>query len=162
MPIEYDCPECRNRLRVPDEHAGQQAKCPTCSHVSIVPLFTSPPHDAAADHSTSEYVENPFEAPHLDSDRVPPVRDQRGEYGLGPHRGGWILTLGVMSLLCCNLLGIAAWLMANADLRLMDNGAMDPAGRGLTVAGKVLGIISLVIFGLMVALKVFVVVLVFF
>ena len=72
------------------------------------------------------------------------------------------MTLGVMSLLCCNLLGIAAWLMANADLRLMDNGAMDPAGRGLTVAGKVLGIISLVIFGLMVVLNVFVVAIDFF
>ncbi|MDG2385749.1 MAG: hypothetical protein P8N76_29045 [Pirellulaceae bacterium] len=112
-----------------------------------MPRSTSSTNDAA-DHLMSEEsgdIENPFQAP--------PIRGQTGEYGFRPHRGGQILTIGILSLLCCNLLGIAAWLMANADLQMMDKGAMDSAGRELTVAGKVLGIISLVLCALMIVFQ---------
>jgi len=75
---------------------------------------------------------------------------------LRPHRGGLILGLGVASipltfLLCgpVNIvtlgLSIPALLMARADLRAMDAGFMDPIGRANTSAGKVCGIIAIVL-----------------
>ena len=79
---------------------------------------------------------------------------------LTPHRGTVILVLGIVGLaipilfsLCCGIFssiagcicGIIAWVMANKDLRKMAEGKMDPTGRGLTQAGKVCGIISVIL-----------------
>jgi hypothetical protein len=36
MPITFNCP-CGKTLRVPDEHAGRRAKCPTCGAVVPIP-----------------------------------------------------------------------------------------------------------------------------
>ena len=70
------------------------------------------------------------------------------------HRGGMVLTLGILSL-CCNFLccccflsfipGICAWTMGRTDLQQMSAGRMDPSGRSTTQAGMVLGIIGTVI-----------------
>lgn len=62
-----------------------------------------------------------------------------------PHRGTTILVLGILSLVCCGLLGIPAWLMGNADLKEMAAGTMDPTGEGTTNAGKICGIIGTVL-----------------
>lgn len=62
-----------------------------------------------------------------------------------PHRGAIILTLGILSLVICAILGIVAWVMANHDLRLMNAGQMDPSGRGITQAGKVCGMIGTIL-----------------
>jgi len=62
-----------------------------------------------------------------------------------PHRGTLILVLGILSLVCCGLLGIAAWLMGNTDLKEMAAGTMDPTGQGMTNAGKICGIIGTVL-----------------
>ena len=77
---------------------------------------------------------------------------------LAPHRGGLILALGIVSLIACQLLGVAPWIMGKADLQEMDEGRMDPSGRGLTEAGKVLGIVSLalMVIGVVVAVAVLV------
>ncbi len=64
------------------------------------------------------------------------------------HRGILILALGILSLIICQPLGIASWLMGNGDLRAMDAGTMDPEGRGLTQVGKILGIVSITIFAI--------------
>ncbi|MCO6458213.1 MAG: hypothetical protein J5I93_23150 [Pirellulaceae bacterium] len=37
MPIEFACPSCRTTLRVPDDSAGKQARCPKCNAVIPVP-----------------------------------------------------------------------------------------------------------------------------
>ncbi len=63
-----------------------------------------------------------------------------------PHRGGVILTLGILGLVVCPLLGIAAWQMGNNDLDQMNYGRMETAGRDLTSAGRVLGMVATVIF----------------
>ncbi len=77
-----------------------------------------------------------------------------------PHRGTTILVLGILSLVCCGLLGIPAWLMGNADLKEMAAGTMDPAGQGTTNAGKICGIIGtvLAILGALVGIAYFVIV----
>ena len=59
-----------------------------------------------------------------------------------PHRGVLILVLGILSFVFCGIFtAIPAWIMGNNDLREMDAGAMDIAGRGLTNAGRILGMI---------------------
>jgi hypothetical protein len=72
---------------------------------------------------------------------------------LRPHRGGAGLALGILSLAflvtyltCCMspspIFGIIAWIMGSNDLREMDQGIMDPAGRNNTNAGWICGIIA--------------------
>ncbi|MBX3352418.1 MAG: hypothetical protein KF684_05745 [Phycisphaeraceae bacterium] len=65
--------------------------------------------------------------------------------GMRPHRGVLVLVFGILGLVLCFLFGIAAWVMGGADLRQMDAGHMDPEGRGLTQAGKICGIIAVVL-----------------
>lgn len=62
-----------------------------------------------------------------------------------PHRGTLILVLGILGLVICFPLGIAAWVMGNGDLREIDQGLMDPTGRSITQAGKVIGIVATVL-----------------
>jgi len=76
-----------------------------------------------------------------------------------PHRGTLILVLGILGLVVCGPVGIAAWVMGANDLKEMEAGTMDPSGRGTTQAGKICGmiacilmIIGVVIFGLLFAL----------
>jgi len=63
-----------------------------------------------------------------------------------PHRGSSVLVYGILGIVLCQLLGIAAWRMGTDDLREMEFGRMDPAGRDLTNAGRVLGLVATVIF----------------
>ncbi len=58
-----------------------------------------------------------------------------------PHRGVLILVLGILAWVICFPCGIAAWIMGNSDLKEMDTGTMDPSGRGMTLAGKICGMI---------------------
>ena len=64
---------------------------------------------------------------------------------LRPHRGTLILVLGILSI-CLGCLGLIfgpmAWVMGNDDLHQMRERRMDPAGEGLTQAGRVCGIIG--------------------
>ncbi len=66
-----------------------------------------------------------------------------------PHRGVLILVLGIVGLAICFPCGIIAWVLASGDLKQIEAGTMDPTGRGLTQAGRILGIITtaLVILG---------------
>jgi hypothetical protein len=59
-----------------------------------------------------------------------------------PHRGVLVLVFGILGIVCCFAFGIAAWVMGNGDIAEMDAGRMDPSGRGLTLAGKIVGIVS--------------------
>jgi len=61
-----------------------------------------------------------------------------------------ILVFGILSIVCCFIFGIVAWVMGNNDLQAMAEGQIDPSGEGLTKAGKICGIvgIALTIFGI--------------
>jgi hypothetical protein len=61
-----------------------------------------------------------------------------------PHRGVMILVLGILGFFCCFILGIVAFFMGQSDIKEMDAGRMDPSGRGLTKAGMIIGLISIV------------------
>ena len=62
-----------------------------------------------------------------------------------PHRGTLILVLGILGLVVCGPLAIVAWILGAGDLKQIDAGTMDPAGRGLTQAGKICGIIGTIL-----------------
>ena len=62
---------------------------------------------------------------------------------LKQHRGTLVLVLGILGLVCCFICGIIAWVLANKDIKEMDEGIMDPEGRGITQAGKICGIVSI-------------------
>jgi hypothetical protein len=90
--------------------------------------------------------------------------------GRAPHRGGLIFGLGLSSLIvallgvilswlppCCIgfwalALGLAipAWVMANVDRAAMQAGRMDPAGGGLTNAGRICAIVAVILTGIFV------------
>ena len=79
-----------------------------------------------------------------------------------PHRGAVILVFGILGLLVCQLLGVAAWVMGNQDLQEMDAGVMDSTGRDLTNAGRICGmvatallIIPLIVFAFVVMASIF-------
>ena len=62
-----------------------------------------------------------------------------------PHRGVMILVFSILSWFICVIFGVVAWILANSDLRAMEEGRMDPTGEGLTKAGKIVSIISVVL-----------------
>jgi hypothetical protein len=64
---------------------------------------------------------------------------------LRPHRGGIILALGIFGLVCCFICGIIAWVMGSNDLKEMAAGRMDPSGQGMTNAGKICGMVSVIL-----------------
>jgi len=135
MAIQISCDNCQTVLRVEDQHAGKSARCPNCSELVAIPFEShrdnAPPNPYAS--------ENPYEAanPYTSA-------NSNLNRNYAAHRGPSILVLGIGSLLCCNFLGIPAVIMANEDLKKMNYGEMDPEGRGMTQAGKIIGIVGLV------------------
>lgn len=162
MPIEVSCNNCQAVLRVADEHAGKSARCPQCSNIVAIPsssanagTFDHPPGEGAPGSSAA----NPYGAGNLE----PTVNQGTNPYtaptqhgpraGVQEHRGTTILVLGIVSLVCCVIAGIPAIIMANEDLRKMDQGIMDSTGRSVTNVGKILGIVGLVLAALGIVLQ---------
>lgn len=52
MPIEYHCPHCQSQLRVADENAGKQARCPHCNHFHKIPGELAAPTEPPQPHPT--------------------------------------------------------------------------------------------------------------
>ena len=150
------CPKCERQLRVPDELLGQNVKCPSCSET-----FTA---EVPARQPPSSSSSRPSPPPPRDDDeddrpsrRRPPSRrdDDDDDYErparrrhLAAHRGDTIQLLGILSFFFAPLiLGPMAWVMGNNDLKEMDAGRMDPAGRSATNTGKICGMIATIISG---------------
>jgi len=62
-----------------------------------------------------------------------------------PHRGVLILVFSILSWFLCVIFGVVAWVLANSDLRAMEDGRMDPTGEGITKAGKIVAMISVIL-----------------
>ncbi len=71
-----------------------------------------------------------------------------------PSQATTILVLGILSIVCCGLLGIAAWVMGNNELKAIDEGRRPPENRGTANAGRICGIVGVVLsaLGLILAL----------
>ena len=71
MPVEFRCPKCQKLLRVADEHAGYQAKCPNCSEIFIPTLpdtAETPTPFTPSSLSSAVDTANPYAAPSTVSD----------------------------------------------------------------------------------------------
>jgi hypothetical protein len=86
-------------------------------------------------------------------DDAPTPGRARGRARLQQHRGGTILTLGILGIVICVICGIFAWVMGNEDLKKMREGRMDRSGEGTTQAGRVCGIISVVLWAVFLVIR---------
>ena len=96
----------------------------------------------------AEEGDNPFAADWTASATPPTPAIEPAARGYSvPHRGPIVLGLGITGwfLWFCPLLCVCAWLLGNIDLREMRAGRMDPAGAGMTQAGRVLGMILTIV-----------------
>ena len=83
-----------------------------------------------------------------ENSQQPPVATAQNQVpvqSVAPHRGVLILVLGILGIVCCFICGIIAWVMGNNDMRQMDAGRMDQTGRGITQAGKICGIVGIIL-----------------
>ncbi|MCS7158878.1 MAG: hypothetical protein RMJ19_00260 [Gemmatales bacterium] len=120
MPAISQCPYCHRQVQIPETLFGRAVRCPLCGQSFTAGGAPAPMVEAA-------------------EVRKKPRKD------LEPHRGGLILTLGILSLMICGLLGPFAWIMGSNDLAQMRRGRMDKSGYGATQAGYILGIISTIL-----------------
>lgn len=160
MPEVISCPQCQKKLRVPEELLGQEVRCPTCNQTftaEVRPPVTPPaPEPPERDE---EPVYRPLDEPRrrravrrFDDDDDEEDDRPRRRRSRTPHRGGSVLTLGILGLVfafCCCLIGlpmsIAAVSMGSSDLSAMRRGDMDVEGQGSTQAGVVCGWIGIVV-----------------
>ena len=126
------CPSCHRKLQVPESLDGQDVQCPTCGATFVAQIAALSPKKRA----TRDRYDDEDDADDLD---LPRRRD------LLPHRGGLILTLGILGFVI-GVTGPVAWIMGNADMASIRAGKMDRDGESLTQAGRVLGIVSTALF----------------
>jgi hypothetical protein len=93
-------------------------------------------HGHAATAST--YV-SPYASPHAGAGAA--------NYGYKePHRGGVILTLGILGwFIGCPILSAIAWGLGSSDISKMRSGQMDAEGLGMTQAGQIMGMIQCIL-----------------
>jgi predicted Zn finger-like uncharacterized protein len=138
MPQLVSCPHCQRQLNVPDALLGKNVKCPSCQN-TFTATAAGAGSESAAESSTGAAREE--------------AAGGGGTGGMRPHRGMLILILGIVGVLPCFV--CAHWVCAalavyfgHTDLKAMDRGEIDPAGRGLTKIGWILGIVGLVFLAL--------------
>jgi hypothetical protein len=69
-----------------------------------------------------------------------------GGYGGGDHpQGTTILILGILSIVCCGPLGIAAWVMGNKAIKEIDANPGAYNNRGTVNAGRICGMIGTIL-----------------
>ncbi len=163
MPEIISCPKCERKLRVPEDLLGKKVKCPTCATTFTAEAAAAAPPPAPPEAQEEQVQERPqrrrpAEEEHEVEERPQrrraaeeefeggerPRRRSRGDFQ--PHRGGLILTLGILSLVCCGVFtGIPAWIMGNNDLAEIRAGRMDREGEGTTNAGRICGMIGTIL-----------------
>lgn len=87
-------------------------------------------------------MDNEQPGPYTPAPPAAPPQPQYQDLRLEPHRGTLILVFGIIGLFSCAIFAILAWIFGNEDLKKMESGRMDPAGRDTTNAGRILGIIG--------------------
>jgi hypothetical protein len=99
---------------------------------------------------TAPHVANPYQS----SSPAPRATYQTA------HRGGLILTFGILSIVCNVMLipGILAWVMGRADLKQIKAGTMDREGEGLTTAGMIMGMIMTCLAGAVFAIYILIII----
>jgi len=163
------CPSCKRRLEVPETHFGKTVQCPQCRNtfVAVDPASVPAAPARVAKPCAPDPEELPPPPPARRSDidwnrrdpRDRPARRVDRRYDedrpgyVVPHRGGVIITLGILSLFICGVgfvLGIIAWVMGANDMNEIRADRMDRSGEGTTQAGMVCGIVGTILQALLV------------
>jgi hypothetical protein len=151
-----NCPGCQRKLRIPEELLGQDVQCPTCNKTFQATLEQPPaprPREESADYREEPTEKRPVRRKRrrYDDDYDDDYEDDRyreRRRDLEPHRGGMILTLGILSIVLGIfglILGPLAWIFGNQDMAEIQEGRMDPDGEGSTNAGRICGIIGTIL-----------------
>jgi hypothetical protein len=153
------CPACGKKLQVPEDFFGKTVQCPECKQRFVANAAGPAPIVAPAPASTAttdlfparqeaSYAEEDDDddrrrRPRKRRDDDRDERPRRRDY-LTPHRGGMILTFGILAIVGVGALvfGPLAWFLGNADLAEMRAGRIDPSGEGQTNTGRILGMIA--------------------
>jgi predicted Zn finger-like uncharacterized protein len=150
------CPSCQRTLRVPESLLGQLVKCPTCQQTFTAALDAAngaaealPPRKEEAP-PRDRYEDEPPRPPREEDDYGDRPRRRRRRYQQ-EHRGQLIMVLGILSFFIGGpILGLVAWIMGSNDLKEMRAGRMDPAGESQTNTGRICGMISTLLGGVMI------------
>lgn len=165
VPQEYfgrtvQCPECKQMFAAgPARPAAPQPASPPPLSEAGAPQGGAawdepePKRPSSAERSQQGDDEDDDRPRRQDDERAPRRRfaDDEDDYAerprrryVAPHRGGLVLTFGILGLIPCLglIFGPLAWILGSADLAQIRAGVMDPDGDGLTQAGRILGIIS--------------------
>ena len=175
MPEVIACPQCQRKLNLRDEFMGSTAKCPSCGAIFIAttalrPALPPPPEAPPRAPDRRLEYERPPSVDRHDRRRTYDDDDdydlQRGSRSDGwhdderkrPDRGGAVLALGIVGLVfsCLPPLGlifggIALW-MGISDLSEMAHGRMSRSGESSTQAGKICGLIAVIISAIVIVL----------
>ena len=176
------CPACQTVIAVPEpEKLDELVEVDEATAVTEAPPLPPPPLKKAAwDDDTSPVRKRRDEDDDYedDEDDDRPRRkkkrsrfdeDEDDDYGSRrrriahqPHRGVLILVLGIVSIFASCFCPLVAWVvggyainMSSADLNQMASRRMDSSGHGLTLAGKICGIVGVVL-GFLVAIATYV------
>ena len=148
--MKIPCSNCNQRLEIPEELAGQTIECPACNASLAVPSLepTAPPTpkirisksnaDSAVNQARDKALQKEVASLKIKLTDAQSVKTL-------PHRGGMILTFGILGMVCCTPFSIAAWVMGRNDMQLIEDGAMDEAGAGTTKAGMICGMVACII-----------------
>lgn len=75
----------------------------------------------------------------------PPPPPTGGQTGGGSGKAVTTLVLGILGIVCCQLLGPVAWVMGNGELKAIAAGTSPASNETLAKVGKILGIIGTVL-----------------
>ncbi|EAQ80841.1 hypothetical protein [Blastopirellula marina] len=162
MPIEFLCTACPKKLRVPDNSAGKQVKCPSCGQLQVIPAATAssqaPPSDDIVSSMRSDGpnpfaddLDNPFQSPGPDASAPSPYAAKpRGSSGMTQETAKVLLTIPAAILLVIQAINFCfSALMICGMLYIMLNppqGAKDDQQMlflGMAVGGGVATIMSI-------------------
>jgi hypothetical protein len=165
MMIPLYCPSCGKELCVRDELLGSLVYCPVCETIFRALMGMEPPltpYSLAPEpppirrsgewRGTAPEAQTYSGAPLEGTGPWSPRQIQfSGPYDLVRHRGSTILGLGIGGLVISGC-PVAGWIvggmatrMGADDIDQMNRGNMDPAGRGMTSAGRICGIIAVIL-----------------
>jgi hypothetical protein len=160
--IRFNC-DCGRVLQAPEEYAGQQAVCPACQRVNVVPADDAPGRVAVqpvappavapvrADEPRERYEDDrrPRRREERDRDRDRDWdrrRDRERRPTGNSGKAVAALVLGVTSVVCLlNLLtGLPAVILGLLALKDIKESRGRLAGKGMALTGLVLGIVGVI------------------
>ena len=161
MPQTIQCPKCQSQLQIDDGAWSEWFQCPACRGTFKARPATPAP--AAAPAARSSAPAGPERAPWEEEPawkKLPPPKPfvvhqefqaKREDLAVVPHRGPLILALGFTGM-CLFIVMPAGWIlggmaiaMGGDDLQRMHRDTMEKSGHVLTLAGRICGIVAVVL-----------------